>query len=89
MAEQNGDRHPVNRNLLIRNFLIELLIYGSLVTLYYLLALRLLSSPLKHLFEENLPVYAVLALLLIVAQGVLLEALTSFLLDRLGLQRFE
>lgn len=89
MADRDGDRHAVNKKLLLRNFVIELVIYGVLVALYYVLALRLLSSPLQHLFQERLPVYAVVALLLIVAQGVLLEALTSFLLDRLGLQRFE
>ena len=60
--------------LLIRNFVIELVIYGGLVTVYYFLALRLLSSPLKILFQKYLPAYAIIALLLIVAQGVLLEA---------------
>lgn len=77
------------RRILLRNFLIELVIYGGLVTLYYLLALRLLASPLKALFDRNLPLYAVISLALIVAQGVLLEHLTSYLLDRLGLDRFE
>ena len=79
----------INFKILLRNFIIELLIYGGLVTLYFLLALRLLSTPLKVLFDEYLPLYAVVSLILIVAQGVLLENITTFLLDRLGLQRFE
>ncbi len=89
MTDQHTEHPRVNYRLMFRNFLIEMVIYGGLVTLYYFLALRLLSSPLKMLFEEYLVLYAVAALVLIVAQGVLLENLTSFLLERLGLQRFE
>jgi len=71
------------------NFAIELVIYGVLVTLYYLLALRFLASPLKFLFEEYIVLYAIAALILIVAQGVLLENVTHFLLNRIGLDRFQ
>lgn len=74
---------------LVRNFILEVVIYSVLVTLYYLLVLRFLSEPLLELFNNNLTVYAAVALLLILAQGVLLEQLTGFLLERLGLQRFE
>ena len=75
--------------ILIRNFVIELIIYGLLVVGYFYLVLRLLGEPLKTLFERNLALYAVVALALIVAQSVLLEAVTSFLLSRLKLERFE
>lgn len=75
--------------ILIRNFAIELIIYGLLVVGYFYLALRLLGEPLKKLFNENLVLYAIVALVLIVAQGVLLEAIASFLLNRLKLERFE
>ncbi len=73
----------------MRNFLIEVGIYATLVTAYFYLALHLLATPLKDLFQNHLPVYAVVSLILIVIQGVLLEHLTSFLLERLGLQRLE
>lgn len=75
--------------ILIRNFAIELIIYGLLVVGYFYLVLRLLGEPLRALFERNLLLYAVVALALIVAQSVLLEAVTSFLLSRLKLERFE
>jgi hypothetical protein len=75
--------------LLIRNFVIELIIYGLLVVGYFYLVLRLLGQPLRLLFDENLLLYALIALILIVAQSVLLEALTSFLLSRLKLERLE
>jgi hypothetical protein len=74
---------------LIRNFVIEVLIYGALVVGYFVLVLRLLGEPLKKLFADNLTLYAFAALMLIVVQGAALELLTSFLVSRLGLERFE
>jgi len=78
-----------NYKVLIRNFVVELIVYSGLVTIYYLLVLRFLSSLLKLLFDQHLSVYAPVALVLIVAQGVLLERLTALLLKRLGLKRLE
>lgn len=75
--------------VLIRNFGIEVLIYAALVVGYFVLVLRLLGEPLKELFTDNLSLYAVAALVLIVVQGAVLELLTSFLVDRLGLERLE
>ena len=79
---------PGMRNL-IRNFVIEVLIYGVLVVGYFILVLRLLAGLLNGLFEGNLALYAFVALGLIVAQGALLELVTSFLVSRLGLERLE
>lgn len=75
--------------VLLRNFVVELIVYGVLVAAYSILVLRLLGKPLAQLFHSNLGVFAVVSLMLIVAQGVLLDALTSFLLDRLRLERPE
>jgi hypothetical protein len=73
----------------IRNLIVELVVYGALVTLYALSVLQLLADPLADLYEHNMPVYAWVALALIVAQGVVLEEVTSFLLNRLRLTRFD
>lgn len=78
-----------NTRRLIRNFLIELILYGILVTIYFLLILRNLSPWLTTLYEENLTLYAIVALALIVAQSVVLEWITSFLVERIGLERLE
>jgi len=75
--------------LLARNIVIEVLIYSLLVVAYVLLVLRLLGEPLKKLLDNNLILYAFVALALIVAQGAILEIITSFLLDRLRLERLE
>jgi hypothetical protein len=74
---------------LVRNFVIEMLVYAVLVVGYFLLVLRLLADPLARLFSDNLPLYAIVALLLIVAQGILLEALTSLIIGWLGLGHIE
>lgn len=74
---------------LIRNFAIEVLVYAVLVLGYFMLVLRFLGEPLARLFSSNLLVYAIVALLLIVIQGVVLEAVTSFIMSLLGLDEVE
>lgn len=75
--------------MLVRNLAIELIVYGILVVAYFFVALQLLGESLARLFHSNLVTYALVSLGLIVAQGVLLDAITSFLLDRLNLSRLE
>jgi len=74
---------------LIINFIIELVIYGILVVAYFFLVLRYLRIFLSDLYQNNLIAYAIIGLILIVVQAVVLEAVTSFLLDRLRLERLE
>ena len=80
---------PAQIRILIRNFIIEMVIYGLLVVGYFFLVLRVLGDPLKSLFDQNMLLYALAALGLIVAQSVLLEIITSFLVSRLKLERLE
>jgi hypothetical protein len=82
---ENKQRVPFR--VLIRNFLIELIVYGGLLVVYFFVALRYLSEPLAQLFENDLVVYAIIGLGLIVVQAVVLEFVTSFLFDFLGLHR--
>jgi hypothetical protein len=81
---KNGDA-----TTLVRNFVIELLIYGALVLAYSWVVLRWLSQPLRELFHSNLSVYALLSLGLIVAQGAVLDVVTAFLLSLLPTERLE
>lgn len=71
------------------NTLIELLIYGILVTLYFFFVLRYLGTPLVVLFNQRLYFYAFISLALIVAQGVLLERITFYILYWIGIKRFD
>ncbi len=70
----------------LRSLLLEMLIYGPLLLIYFLLVLRFASEPLERLFHEALGTYAMVSLLFIVAQGVLLEMLTSWLLRKFGVR---
>lgn len=80
--------NPKTRRLL-RNFLVELVVYGALVVIYFLVVLRTIGDWLTMLYEENLSLYAIVALVLIVVQGFVLELVTTFLIERLGLERLE
>lgn len=79
--------HPLWR--MIGYVVAELAVYGALVVAYAMVAFRFLVDRLNDWFHNNPALYAGMALLLIVGQGILLEELTSFLLDRLRLERFE
>ncbi|HEY6872217.1 MAG TPA: hypothetical protein VI298_05750 [Geobacteraceae bacterium] len=61
-------------------FLAELAVYAVFVLLYYFLVLHFLGARVKQVFDANKIHYAILALVLIVVQGVSLEMLTSALL---------
>lgn len=78
-----------DRKLLVRNFLIELVLYAALVVIYFVLVLRFLGEPLTELYNSQPALYAAAALLLIVAQGIVLEWVTSFLVGLLDLERLE
>jgi hypothetical protein len=76
-----------NIRILIRNLIIELLLYGVLLVIYFFVVLQFLGNFLTDLFNSQLVVYSILGLGLIVAQAVLLESVTSFLLRLLRLDR--
>lgn len=64
----------------LKSFMLELLVYTVLVTAYYFLVLHFLGDTLKRLFVQDRRFYAVLALGLIIAQGLILELLTRQLI---------
>lgn len=76
-----------NVKILVRNLIIELIVYGLLLVLYFFVVLQFLGDVLSELFLTQTIAYALLGLALIVAQGVLLEAVTSFLIRILRLDR--
>jgi sorbitol-specific phosphotransferase system component IIC len=66
---------------------IELLIYAPIVMVYLLLVLQYGSDALLHLFQQSTVVYTIVGIVAILAQGVLLDLLTTWLLRRFGLRR--
>jgi cation transporter-like permease len=71
----------------VRRFAIEMVIYGVLVILFLYLVIFFLADWLTTLYSSNLLAYAIIALILIIAQSALLDFLTTFIMDRLGLRR--
>jgi hypothetical protein len=63
----------------LRIFAIELAIYAGVVTAYFFLVLHLLGDWLYRLDTQHRVLYAVVALLLIIGQAVVLDALTTAL----------
>ena len=64
----------------LKSFLLELIVYSVLVVGYYFFVLHFLGDWLAGLFDHKRNVYAAVALLLILAQGILLENVTTALL---------
>jgi hypothetical protein len=61
-------------------FVVELVLYGLLVTAYFFGVLLFLGPRLVQLEMQHIRIYAVVAILLILGQAVLLEAITTGLL---------
>jgi hypothetical protein len=74
-----GPRSKTVRRTL-RAFALELAIYAALVTGYFFAVLHLLGGWLVQLETQHIRVYAVVAILLIIGQAVVLEAVTTGLL---------
>jgi hypothetical protein len=64
----------------LRAFLIELVIYAVLVVGYFFLVLHFLGPGLYQLEQHHRYTYAGVAILLIIGQAVVLEAVTTLLL---------
>ncbi len=65
----------------LRLFFIELIVYVCFVAAYFFLVLRSLSGWVKYVFDNNTALYAILALTLIAVQGIVLERVTTWLLQ--------
>ncbi|MFN2134612.1 MAG: hypothetical protein ACK2UK_01575 [Candidatus Promineifilaceae bacterium] len=77
------------RRRIIHSFAVEMLIYSIMVTVYLYLVITYLEAWLVSLYDNDLVVYAFVALFFIVAQSVFLDSLTTFIMDRLGLERLK
>ena len=64
----------------LRAFVVELLVYAVLVTAYFFAVLHFLGGWLMRLATEHIHTYALVAILLIIGQAVVLEAVTTGLM---------
>lgn len=89
MPDSENAQKESNLKILLRNFLVELVIYSLLVLAYFYFILRYLEDYLTELFSRNLVIYGIIGLILIVLQGALLDAVTSILLNQIKLDRLD
>ncbi len=61
-------------------FVFELLIYAALVVTYFVLVIHYMSDWFKHLFDTDRRLFAIMALLIMIGQTVVLEAVSSALI---------
>jgi hypothetical protein len=71
----------------LHRFGIKMVIYAVLVTIYLYVVVRYLGDWLVTLYHEDLFLYAIVALVFIVVQAVFLDSVTTFLMNRLGLNK--
>jgi hypothetical protein len=64
----------------LRAFVVELLIYAGLVTIYFFAVLHFLGGWLVQLETRHIHTYAVVAIALIIGQAAVLEAVTTWLM---------
>ncbi len=64
----------------LRAFAVEIIVYAAFVTAYFFAVLHFLGGWLVRLETDHIRVYAVVAILLIIGQAVVLEAVTTALL---------
>ncbi|MBI1800021.1 MAG: hypothetical protein HYR71_00125 [Chloroflexi bacterium] len=64
---------------------LEALIYGVFIIAYLIVVFNFLTQPLVDLNKSNLTGYAVVALGLIIFQSIVLDNVTTFILDRLDI----
>jgi len=70
----------MSRSRDIKSFLIDLTVYGILVFAYFILVLRFFGDWLTDLFDHHRVGYAMVAIVLMVAQAVGLEVISHFVL---------
>ena len=63
----------------LQSFAIELVVYGLLVVVYFFLVLHFLGGWLAHLDKQNIKLYALVSIALIIGQAVVLESITTFI----------
>ena len=61
------------------SFFIELAVYSVGIVVYFFLVLLFRASWLEHLSKENIKLYAIASIGMIIGQAILLEWVTTFL----------
>lgn len=85
LEDERGPKDPSFVPFL-RSIGLELIVYAPLLVVYLLVVLRFFNQPLVEISRSNTVLYALISLAGIVAQSVLLEMFTTWLLRRFGVR---
>jgi hypothetical protein len=86
-SNQPDQPNPIRS--LTRKLVIELSIYLILIILYFLFVKISLEDLMYRLFNENLGLYGLIGISIIVFQGVVIEIISTFLTNQITMDRFE
>jgi hypothetical protein len=85
-TEEGGEPKDPSFVPFLRSIGLELIVYTPLLVVYLLVVLRFFNQPLVEISRSNTVLYSVISLAAIVAQSVLLEMFTTWLLRRFGVR---
>ncbi len=71
---------------MLRNYLIETIIYAGVAYLYFNYGLKLLTDLTAELFDYDLTLFAIFSLVVILIQALILETIISLIVNGLGLR---
>lgn len=80
---------PERTQFFARKLGLELVVYAILVTVYFLLVLRVLGQPLHTLLDNHLSGYALASVMLVLLQAVGLDYLTTWIVRRFYVEPLE
>ena len=80
LVRKKTKHEQAERHTSAKQFVLEIGIFVGLVLCYFFLVLSFLSNWLKHLFDHNKPIYAMVAWALMAGQGIVLEIVAVGLL---------
>ncbi len=80
---------PEKTQFFTRRLVLEFVVYGILVTAYFLMVLRFLGQPLHTLSGNHLGGYALVSIMLVLLQAVGLDHLTAWIVRRFYVEPLE
>ena len=72
-----------------RDVILEIVVSFGLAAIYFFLILQALNEPLTRLFQNDITMYGIVCVIFTITQGFVLDFVTGFVLDLLGLNRIK
>ena len=73
----------------LKDVLLEILVNAIISITYFFLLLQFLNQPLTNLFHNDITMYGIVCVLFTITQGFVLDSVTGFMMNILGLHRIK